>query len=67
VSEIIPVDAVEGEPLTIAFNAKYMMDAARAIDGDQVMIDFTGAMSPMILRPTDGQAYLHLVLPVRTV
>ncbi|MBX6395564.1 MAG: DNA polymerase III subunit beta [Alicyclobacillaceae bacterium] len=67
VSEIIPVDAVEGEPLTIAFNAKYMLDAARAIDGEQVMIDFTGAMSPMILRPTDGQAYLHLVLPVRTV
>lgn len=67
VSETLPAERLEGEPLSIAFNAKYMMDAARSVDGDQLVIDFTGSMSPMILRPADDLPYLHLVLPVRTV
>ncbi|MDI3256703.1 MAG: DNA polymerase III subunit beta [Kyrpidia sp.] len=66
-SEVVPVEQFTGDPFTIAFNAKYMLDAVRAFDGDRVTLDFTGAMSPMILRPIDGQEYLHLVLPVRTV
>lgn len=65
VEEVIPV-SVEGEPLRIAFNAKYMIDALRAVDSEVIEISFTGAMSPFIIRPSDYHKILHLILPVRT-
>lgn len=66
VTEAVIARAVEGEELKIAFNAKYMMDALRAVDAPEVAIRFTGAMSPFVLKPTDHDWTLHLILPVRT-
>lgn len=63
--EVNPV-SLEGEPLRIAFNAKYMIDALRAVDSEVIEISFTGAMSPFIIRPADYNKILHLILPVRT-
>ena len=44
---------VTGEDLKISFSAKYMMDALRAIDGQDVAIQFTGAMRPFILKSVE--------------
>lgn len=66
VTEAVMARAVEGDELKIAFNAKYMMDALRAVDAPEVAIRFTGAMSPFVLKPTDHDWSLHLILPVRT-
>ncbi|WP_027415077.1 DNA polymerase III subunit beta [Aneurinibacillus terranovensis] len=63
--EIIPA-SMEGEEVKISFNAKYMLDALRASDSSEIKVGFTGAMSPFILRPTDHNWLLHLILPVRT-
>ncbi len=65
IEEVNPV-SLEGEPLRIAFNAKYMIDALRAVDSEIIEISFTGAMSPFIIRPSDYNKILHLILPVRT-
>ncbi|EON70921.1 DNA polymerase III subunit beta [Lysinibacillus sphaericus] len=66
VQEEIPVEALEGEGLKISFSAKYMMEALKAIDGQDVVIQFTGAMRPFILRSVHDDAILQLILPVRT-
>lgn len=66
VSETVEVSEFEGEPLKISFNAKYMMDALRPLDSEQIRIGFTGAMAPFVIRPTDHDWILHLILPVRT-
>ncbi|MFJ7737917.1 DNA polymerase III subunit beta [Lysinibacillus sp. NPDC097287] len=66
VQEEIPVEALEGESLKISFSAKYMMEALKAIDGQDVVIQFTGAMRPFILRSVHDDAILQLILPVRT-
>ncbi|MFP3416627.1 DNA polymerase III subunit beta, partial [Bacillus sp. SIMBA_074] len=52
--------------LKISFNAKYMIDALRAIDSTEIKASFTGPMSPFVIRPTDHDWMLHLILPVRT-
>ena len=64
--EQIQVESLEGEELKISFSAKYMMDALKAIDGQDVKIQFTGAMRPFILRSVHDDAILQLILPVRT-
>lgn len=66
VEEEIPVTELEGEHLKISFSAKYMMEALKAIDGQDVVIQFTGAMRPFILRSVHDDAILQLILPVRT-
>ncbi|MEG0260113.1 MAG: DNA polymerase III subunit beta [Lysinibacillus sp.] len=66
VQEEIPVEQLEGENLKISFSAKYMMEALKAIDGQDVVIQFTGAMRPFILRSVHDDAILQLILPVRT-
>ena len=66
VEEQIQVENLEGESLKISFSAKYMMEALRAIDGQDVVIEFTGAMRPFILRSALDDAILQLILPVRT-
>lgn len=66
VSEEITVKSIEGEELKISFSSKYMMDALKAIDSDEVKIEFTGAMRPFILRPANGEPIIQLILPVRT-
>ena len=66
VEEQIQVESLEGETLKISFSAKYMMEALKAIDGQDVVIEFTGAMRPFILRSIADDAILQLILPVRT-
>ncbi len=66
VQEEIQVESLEGENLKISFSAKYMMEALKAIDGQEVVIQFTGAMRPFILRSVHDDAILQLILPVRT-
>ncbi|MCA1020477.1 DNA polymerase III subunit beta [Halobacillus litoralis] len=66
VVEEVTANDVEGEDLKISFSAKYMMDALKAVDYDQVKVEFTGAMRPFLIRPVDDDQILQLILPVRT-
>lgn len=54
-----------GEKLEIAFNAKYMIDALRNSECDEVKIDFTGPLSPIRVKPLDDESFVGIVLPVR--
>lgn len=61
------VDAkVNGPELSISFNARYMMEALRSIESDEIRIQFTGAMTPFLIQPTDREDSLHLIVPIRT-
>lgn len=55
----------EGDDLLIAFNVKYIIDAVRAIDDEQVAMRFNSGVSPCVIAPLEGDSYLYLVLPVR--
>lgn len=66
VVEEVMANDVEGEDLKISFSAKYMMDALKAVDYEQVKVEFTGAMRPFLIRPVDDDQILQLILPVRT-
>ena len=53
VVEQVMAEELSGEELNISFNARYVLDALKAIDSEQVLIKFTGAMSPFVLKPID--------------
>ncbi len=66
ITEQIKVDSMQGEELKISFNSKYMLDALKIIESEKVHIGFTGAMSPIIIKPYQDDNMLHLILPYRT-
>jgi len=66
VTEEISANSIEGEELKISFSSKYMIDALRAMESDEVNIEFTGAMRPFVIRPVMNDSILQLILPVRT-
>lgn len=66
ITEQCAVEHLQGESLKISFNAKYMLDALKVIDSDQIYLGFNGAMSPILVRPVDDNRLLNLVLPYRT-
>ena len=57
---------VEGGNLKISFNSRYMMDALKAIDNDEVEVEFFGTMKPFILKPKEDDSVTQLILPIRT-
>ncbi|MDL2220384.1 DNA polymerase III subunit beta, partial [Eubacteriales bacterium OttesenSCG-928-N14] len=64
VYEDIPV-YMEGKGLEIAFNAKYLSDALKAVEDEEILMDFNTNLSPCVMHPVEGDKFLYLVLPVR--
>jgi DNA polymerase-3 subunit beta len=56
---------LSGETLEIGFNNRYLLDALKAADTDQVRIELSGPLSPIKILPPEGEGFLFLVLPVR--
>ena len=57
--------STEGKNLEAGFNPKYFLDALRAIDDEEVFIDFGTSISPCIIRPVDDGDYIYMILPIR--
>jgi len=58
--------AIEGDALTIAFNARYLQEALQNVRAEQVALEFSGPLSPGVMRPLDDEGYVHVIMPVRT-
>ena len=56
---------LDGETLEMGFNNRYLLDALRASGCDEVLLEISGALSPMKIVPPEGDQFLFLVLPVR--
>lgn len=52
----------KGEDLRIGFNPKFIIEALRAIDDEEILLYFDGKISPLFIR--DEDSYLYLVLPI---
>ena len=58
--------AGDGKELEIGFNVRYLADALRAIPADEVVLELTNGLSPIVLTPVDDKHdFSYMVLPVR--
>lgn len=53
-----------GDPLTVFFNGKYMIDILRSIDCEQVCLRFSGKRKPIIIQPADSLTSLYILTPI---
>lgn len=57
--------SISGNSVEMGFNNRYLLDALRNSEGDEVKIQLNGPLSPMKILPREGDSFLFLVLPVR--
>ena len=55
----------EGNDLVIGFNSKYLIDALKVIEEEQITMLFNTSISPCLIRPVTGENFEYLILPVR--
>ncbi|MGL5916319.1 MAG: DNA polymerase III subunit beta [Culicoidibacterales bacterium] len=66
VRERLETKQLLGEPLRITFNARYALEALRALDANEVTISFVGELRPFIMRSKNDIKVTQLILPVHT-
>ena len=58
--------AGDGQELEIGFNVRYLADALRVIPSEEVILELTNGLSPIVLTPVDEKEdFAYMVLPVR--
>jgi DNA polymerase-3 subunit beta len=56
-----------GTPVTICFNAQYVLDFLAVVETDSVALEFKDEMSQAVMKPigADGYDYTYVIMPMR--
>ena len=54
------------DPMSISFSSKYMMDALKTFDSEDILISMNTDSKPIILKATDDDSLIQLILPIKT-
>lgn len=63
-NDVISVPII-GESVEIGFNNKYLLDALKNADTDEIKLILNGSLTAMIVKPVKGDSYLSIVVPMR--
>ncbi len=56
---------MQGDPIEIAFNPRYLLDAFKNADCKEIKLSFSTALNPVVIQPAEGNSFYYIVLPVR--
>lgn len=54
-----------GAPFSIAFNPQYLIDAFRAFEGEDILMELTTPLNPGVVRPAGDDGYKYVVMPMQ--
>ncbi len=57
--------AFEGNEVEIGFNNRYLLDAVRNSETDELIFEFNGPLKPLKILPVEGEDFIFLVVPMR--
>ena len=58
---------MQGQPIQIAFNSKYLIDVLKIMDEDEIVLELSSSVSPCVVKNKEGTSCIYLVLPVRVL
>ncbi len=56
---------IEGNNLEIGFNNRFVLDALKVCDADEIKVEMGTSNQPIIITPLEGESFFFLILPVR--
>ena len=57
--------AFDGSEVEIGFNNRYLLDAIKNSETDELIFEFNGPLKPLKILPTEGDSFIFLVVPMR--
>ena len=66
VEEKMIIEKNNKENIKISFSAKYMMEALRSFNTENISIHFVGDIKPILIKSEEDDTLTQLVLPIRT-
>lgn len=57
--------STEGKNLEVGFNPKYFLDSLKAIEDEEVFIEFGTNVSPCLIKSVENNDYVYMILPIR--
>ena len=57
--------STEGKNLEAGFNPKYFLDSLKAIDDEEVFVEFGTSISPCLIKSVENSEYVYMILPIR--
>jgi DNA polymerase-3 subunit beta len=61
-SEVFLSSKLEGEPINVAFNGKYVQDFLNVVETDEISLDLTTPSYPGVLKPVSPDNQFHYVV-----
>lgn len=62
--EEVSID-LDGEALDVAVNVRYLTDVLQRLGVDEVKLEMTGALKPLIIKGIGDESYKYLLMPVQ--
>jgi DNA polymerase-3 subunit beta len=56
--------SVEGEPVSIRFDVRFLIDVLSVIDSAQVVLETTSSARPGVICPLGSEDYIHVIMPM---
>jgi len=66
VEEKLIVDKKNNENIKISFSARYMLEALKTFEEENILIEFNGEVKPIIIKNIKDNNLIQLILPIRT-
>ena len=66
VEEKIEVKNIKNTDIKISFSSKYMMDALKSLDCEEIELLFNSDIKPIIIKNPETDNLIQLILPIRT-
>ena len=66
VEEKLKIEKNVESDIKISFSSKYMMDAIKTFNSEEVELSFNGEIKPIIINYVDNDDLTQLILPIRT-
>ena len=57
---------IKGKEIEISFNHRFLIDGLFQIKSPEVIFELTGEGGPAVLKPTQTEDYLYVVMPIKT-
>ena len=55
---------IQGDPVSVSFNGRYLADSLQSIVGDSVRLHSNGAGKPMLIKDASDDSFLYLAMPM---
>lgn len=66
VEETINIEKNESSNVGISFSAKYMMDALKTLDDNELIVLLNSEIKPIVIKSAKDETLIQLILPIKT-